>query len=126
MVKLDSDKVMFEIYREAGYDRRYRVVYFTELSERNRDLEIGRAMNGEHLLDGFLAAPPLSEANAAIRALLGPPNADAAPSSEQPGALPSLDGLSVGDGFGSGMSRRDPGSGPMTRRSPGPWARATR
>ena len=36
----ESDRVMFEIYRESGYDRLYRVVYYTELSERNRDLEI--------------------------------------------------------------------------------------
>ena len=27
---MTSNKVMFEIYREAGYGRKYRVVYFTE------------------------------------------------------------------------------------------------
>ncbi len=26
----ESEKVMFEIYREASYNRRYKVVYFTE------------------------------------------------------------------------------------------------
>ncbi len=45
---------MFEIYREADYDRRYRVVYFTELDEHNKASEINRAMAGDHFFDGFL------------------------------------------------------------------------
>jgi hypothetical protein len=45
---------MFEIYREDGYSRKYRVVYFTELGEHNKEAEISRAMAGEHLFDGFL------------------------------------------------------------------------
>lgn len=49
-----SDKIMFEIYREAGYDRQYRVVFFTELDEHNKEREINRAMAGEHFLDGFI------------------------------------------------------------------------
>jgi hypothetical protein len=49
-----SDQTMFEIYREADYGRRYRVVYFTELDEHNKEQEIGRAMAGEHFYDGFL------------------------------------------------------------------------
>lgn len=49
-----SDRTMFEIYREADYARQYRVVYFTELDEHNKELEISRAMAGEHLYDGFL------------------------------------------------------------------------
>lgn len=88
MARLEADKVMFEIYREAGYDRRFRVVYFTELSERNRDLEIGRAMGGEHLTDGFLAADRLAEAKAAIRSLLDRLNAgEALPPAELGAAL---------------------------------------
>ena len=51
---LESDKVMFEIYREAGYGQRYGVVYFTELNEHNKEAEINRAMAGEHFYDGFL------------------------------------------------------------------------
>jgi chromosome condensin MukBEF MukE localization factor len=50
-----SDRTMFEIYREAGYGRAYRVVYFTELEEKNKEQEINRAMAGEHVFDGFLA-----------------------------------------------------------------------
>jgi hypothetical protein len=64
------DKVMFEIYREAGYDRRYRVVFFTELDEHNKDAEIGRAVAGEHYYDGFLRAGTLPEAKRAISRLL--------------------------------------------------------
>ena len=51
---IESDKVMFEIYREPEFGRRYRVVYFTELDERNREIEINEAMRGEHLFDGYL------------------------------------------------------------------------
>jgi hypothetical protein len=50
----DSDKIMFEIYREATYSRRYRVVYFTELQDHNKESEINRAMAGEHFCDGFI------------------------------------------------------------------------
>jgi hypothetical protein len=49
-----ADKTMFEIYREEGYGRRWRVVYFTELTDHNRETEISRAMAGEHLYDGFI------------------------------------------------------------------------
>ena len=45
---------MFEIYREAGYDRKCRVVYFTELNDHNKEYEISRAFEGEHLYDSFL------------------------------------------------------------------------
>lgn len=51
---MQAEKVMFEIYREADYDRRFRVVYFTELNEHNRDHEINHALAGEHVYDGFL------------------------------------------------------------------------
>ena len=50
----ESDKIMFEIYREATYSRRYRVVYFTELQDHNKESEINRAMAGEHFCDGFI------------------------------------------------------------------------
>jgi hypothetical protein len=49
-----SDRTMFQIYRETGYGQKYRVVYFTELNDHNREPEISRAMAGEHLFDGFL------------------------------------------------------------------------
>jgi hypothetical protein len=49
-----ADRTMFEIYREAGYGRQFRVVYFTELDEHNKQQEIDRALAGEHVYDGFL------------------------------------------------------------------------
>jgi len=45
---------MFEIYREASYNQRYKVVYFTELNEHNKETEINRALAGEHFYDGYL------------------------------------------------------------------------
>jgi hypothetical protein len=69
------DKVMFEIYRESAYDRRYRVVYFTELDEHNKDEEIARATAGEHYYDGFLRNESLSEAKRLIGRLLDRLNA---------------------------------------------------
>jgi hypothetical protein len=62
----ESDKVMFEIYREASYDRRYRVVYFTELNERNKEAEINRALAGEHIFDGYLKGASKEQAKAII------------------------------------------------------------
>ncbi len=50
----DSKKVMFEIYRDAGYGGLYKVVYFTELGEHDKEKEIEDAMRGEHVFDGFL------------------------------------------------------------------------
>jgi hypothetical protein len=49
-------RTMFEIYRDAGPTGDFRVVYFTELDSHERDDEIGRAMEGSHIFDGFLAA----------------------------------------------------------------------
>ena len=65
-----ASKVMFEIYRERGYNRAYRVVYFTELSEHNREHEINQAMAGEHFLDGFFAEKDRDAARAHIDELI--------------------------------------------------------
>ena len=50
----DTKKIMFEIYREADFSGRYKVVYFTELGEHDKEDEIADAMRGEHIFDGFL------------------------------------------------------------------------
>ena len=50
----EADKVMFEIYRETEYTGRYRVVYFTELEDHNKESEINHAVAGEHVYDGFI------------------------------------------------------------------------
>jgi hypothetical protein len=62
----ESDKIMFEVYREASYNRRYKVVYFTELNDNNKEAEINRAMAGDHFLDGFLDGVKKDEGKAII------------------------------------------------------------
>ena len=63
---MQAAKVMFEIYREAGYGQKYRAVYFTELDEHNKEAEISRAMAGEHVYDSFLAERKLADGKAAV------------------------------------------------------------
>jgi hypothetical protein len=63
---LATDQIMFEVYREATYSGRYRVVYFTELNDHNRDTEINRALAGEHFYDGFIKSYRKDEAKKII------------------------------------------------------------
>jgi len=67
---LGAEKTMFEIYREVGYGDRYRVVYFTELNDHNKDAEINRAMAGEPYFDGYLRNFGKEEAKRIIGSLL--------------------------------------------------------
>jgi len=48
------EKIMFEIYRDVARNGNYEVIYFTELDDHNREAEINRAANGEHIYDGFI------------------------------------------------------------------------
>ncbi|HYW41866.1 MAG TPA: hypothetical protein VE959_03345 [Bryobacteraceae bacterium] len=66
----ESDKVMFEIYRETEYTGQYRVVYFTELSDHNKETEINHALAGEHFFDGFIRNYGKDEAKGIIDSLL--------------------------------------------------------
>ena len=61
---------MFEVYREASYNRRYKVVYFTELNDHNKEAEINRAMAGDHFFDGFLNDKGKEEAKTIIEQTL--------------------------------------------------------
>ena len=65
-----TDQIMFEIYREITYSGRYRVVYFTELNDHNRETEINRALAGEHFYDGFINSFRKNEAKAIIEATI--------------------------------------------------------
>jgi hypothetical protein len=65
-----AGKIMFEVYREGGYDRRYRVVYFTELNDHNRDTELNRCLAGESFYSGFLSEASRKEARAIISSAL--------------------------------------------------------
>jgi thiaminase len=67
---MESDKVMFEIYREAAYTGKYRVVYYTELNENNKEWEINRALSGEHFYDGFIKNYRKDEAKDIVDAIL--------------------------------------------------------
>ena len=66
----ESDKIMFEIYKETAYQGRYKVVYFTELQDHNKEFEISRAMAGEHFFDGFIRGFKKEEAKQAINRIL--------------------------------------------------------
>lgn len=66
----DEKRVMFEIYRDAEDAGRYRVVYFTELGEHERELEIGSAFRGDHVFDGFILSRERVNAKRAINILL--------------------------------------------------------
>jgi hypothetical protein len=66
----ESDKVMFEIYRETEYTGRYRVVYFTELQDHNKETEINHALAGEHYFDGFIKNFRKDEAKEIIDSIL--------------------------------------------------------
>jgi hypothetical protein len=48
------EKIMFEIYKDIARNGNYQVIYFTELDDHNREAEINRAANGEHIYDGFI------------------------------------------------------------------------
>lgn len=61
---------MFEVYRETAYSGQYRVVYFTELDEHNKEIEIARALAGDHFVDGFLRNYTKEEAKRVIDELL--------------------------------------------------------
>ena len=67
---MDSEKVMFEIYRDGVYTGKYRVVYYTELNENNKEWEINKAMAGEHFYDGFIRNWKKDEAKDIIDAVL--------------------------------------------------------
>ncbi len=61
---------MFEIYRETEYTGKFRVVYFTELQDHNKETEINHALAGQHYYDGFLKNYRKEEAKQIIEALL--------------------------------------------------------
>ena len=63
-------KIMFEVYREGGYDRRYRVVYFTELNDHNRDTELNRCIAGTSFYSSFLREDSRKEARIVINKAL--------------------------------------------------------
>lgn len=56
----DDAKILFAVYREAGKNGPYRVIYFTELEEKERDAAIEEFVTGETVYQAYLreeAAP---------------------------------------------------------------------
>ena len=50
----ESDKIMFEIYRDKKFNRKFHVVYYTELNESTKHTAINAAMAGDSFYDGFI------------------------------------------------------------------------
>lgn len=65
-----SAKVMFSVYRDASGHAPFDVIYYTELEENERDVQIARVMAGETLYDGFLAESGLPEGKHAVATIL--------------------------------------------------------
>ncbi|MGA2903723.1 MAG: hypothetical protein ABSD98_07825 [Candidatus Korobacteraceae bacterium] len=66
----DTKKVMFEIYCDADFGGRYKVVYFTELGEHDKATEIENAMRGQHIFDGFLLHRERNQAKQVVDEIL--------------------------------------------------------
>jgi len=66
----ESEKIMFEIYKDTLYNKNYRVVFYTELNEHNKHAEISRAMAGDHYFDGFIKDYKKSEAKEIIEKIV--------------------------------------------------------
>ncbi len=66
----DTKKVMFEIYRDSSLSGQYKVVYFTELGEHEKETEIADAMRGEHVFDGFLLHRERNQAKQVMEQIL--------------------------------------------------------
>ncbi len=77
-MSFESQKVLFQIYREGSFNRRYRVVYFTELGDVNKEGEINRALAGDPVYDGFIKDFKKEEAKAIIEKYLEELNGGAA------------------------------------------------
>lgn len=50
----ESDKIMFEIYRDKKFNEKFHVVYYTELNENTKHSAINAAMAGTTYYDGFI------------------------------------------------------------------------
>lgn len=64
------DKIMFEIYKDIARNGDYQVIYFTELDDHTREVEINRAANGEHVFDGFIRNRGKDQAKLAVGSIV--------------------------------------------------------
>lgn len=86
-MRADGDKIMFEVYREVGFNQRYHVIFFTELDEHDRDDAIDSAMAGDHFFNGFIKAADGEAAKTVLLAYVGRLNQGAAGTGEELAAL---------------------------------------
>ena len=63
-------KSMFEIYRQKDFNRKFKLIIYTELNEHNKEAEINRAMDGESVFDGFLKDSKKEEAKKILKEIL--------------------------------------------------------
>ena len=66
----ESEKIMFEIYQDGQYNKKFRVVYYTELNEHNKHAEISRALAGNHYFDGFIKDYKKEDAKQIIESII--------------------------------------------------------
>jgi predicted DNA binding protein len=64
------EKIMFEIYKDIARNGGYQVIYFTELDDHTREVEINRAANGEHVFDGFIRNRGKDQAKLVVGSIL--------------------------------------------------------
>lgn len=77
------EKVYFGIYRETGCNRRYQIVYFTELDELERDAAMDRFVDGDTIYTGFLKKECLDESKRLLVEYLARWNAGTSPILEE-------------------------------------------
>ncbi|MBS1492004.1 MAG: hypothetical protein JST55_00755 [Bacteroidetes bacterium] len=65
-----SAKSMFEIYRQKDFNKKFKLIIYTELNEHNKEAEINRAMDGESVFDGFLKDSKKEEAKKILKEIL--------------------------------------------------------
>jgi len=66
----ESDKIMFEIYRDKKFNQKFHVVYYTELNESTKHTAINAALAGVSYYDGFIKSFKKDEAKEIIEGII--------------------------------------------------------
>lgn len=69
-MKFESDKTMFEIYRERDFNKEFRLILYTELTENNKHTEINKALDGDTIFSGFINDIKKEEAKVTLSELV--------------------------------------------------------
>jgi len=77
------EKVFFGIYKESGCDKRYQILYFSELDEHERDAAMNRFVEGETIYTGFLKKACLDQGKQLLADHLARWNAGTSPVLEE-------------------------------------------